>query len=133
MFSALSSGHEDHSAADRRRASPKGRSVTIPCTEPGDVVVAPPGVYAPQEDSRLLVDVMDRFRPPGGLRVADLCTGSGFVAVAAAVRGAAAVTAFDACPRAVRCARANAAAAGAEVGVHLGHWARADEFGPFDL
>jgi release factor glutamine methyltransferase len=76
---------------------------------------------------------MDRFRPPAGLRVADLCTGSGFVAIAAAIRGAAAVTAFDVCPRAIRCARANAAAAGADVDVHLGHWARAAEFGRFDL
>jgi len=55
------------------------------------------------------------------------------VAVAAATRGAAAVTAFDICPRAVRCARVNASAAGADVDVHLGHWARAAEFGPFDL
>jgi release factor glutamine methyltransferase len=76
---------------------------------------------------------MDRSRPPKGLRVADLCTGSGFVAVAAAMRGAVAVAAFDLCPDAVRCARANALAAGAHVEVHLGHWARAAEFGPFDL
>lgn len=107
--------------------------VTTAYTEPGDLVIAAPGVYPPQEDSRLLVDVMDRYRPPTALRVADLCTGSGFVAVAAATRGAAAVTAFDICPHAVRCARANASAAGVHVDVHLGHWARAAEFGPFDL
>jgi release factor glutamine methyltransferase len=76
---------------------------------------------------------MDRHRSPAGLRVADLCTGSGFIAVAAAIRGAQAVTAFDLCPRAVRCARTNAVAAGVDVDVHLGHWARAAEFGPFDL
>ena len=111
----------------------KGRCVTTAYTEPVDLVSADPGVYPPQEDSRLLVDVMDRYRPPSGLRVADLCTGSGFVAVAAAARGGAAVTAFDICPRAVRCARANALAAGVAVDVHLGHWARAAEFGPFDL
>lgn len=113
--------------------SVKGRCVTTAYSEPGDLVIAAPGVYAPQEDSRFLVDAMDRYRPPMALRVADLCTGSGFVAVAAAIRGAAAVTAFDICPRAVRCARANVSAAGVDVDVHLGHWARAAEFGPFDL
>lgn len=113
--------------------SVKGRCVTTAYSEPGDLVIAAPGVYAPQEDSRLLVDVMDRYRPPMALRVADLCTGSGFVAVAAAIRGAAAVTAVDLCAHAVRCARANAAAAGVHVDVHLGHWERAAEFGPFDL
>jgi release factor glutamine methyltransferase len=41
--------------------------------------------------------------------------------------------AFDASPAAVRCARANVAAAGADVAVHLGSWARAAEFAPFDL
>jgi release factor glutamine methyltransferase len=111
----------------------KGRCVTTAYSNWGDAIVAAPGVYPPQEDSRLLVVGMDRQRPPTGLRVADLCTGSGFVAVAAAARGALAVTAFDLCPRAVRCARANALAAGVDVDVHLGHWARAAEFGPFDL
>lgn len=43
------------------------------------------------------------------------------------------MTAFDLCPRAVRCARANALAAGVDVDVRLGHWARVAEFGSFDL
>ena len=58
-----------------------------------------------------------------GRRIADLCTGSGVVAI----------TAFDICPRAVRCARVNAVCAGVDVDVHLGSWARAVEFAPFDL
>jgi release factor glutamine methyltransferase len=33
----------------------------------------------------------------------------------------------------VHCARTNAAAAGFDVAVHLGSWARAIEFGPYDL
>ncbi len=68
-----------------------------------------------------------------GRRVVDLCTGSGVVAIEAAVMGAAQVTAFDICPRAVRCARANALATVVDVDVHLGSWTRAIEFGPFDL
>jgi release factor glutamine methyltransferase len=54
-------------------------------------------------------------------------------AIAACEQGAAEVTAFDIRPRAVPCARANAAAAGVDDAVHLGSWARALEFGPYDL
>ena len=96
-------------------------------------VVAAEGVYAPQQDSHLLVDVLDKTGLACGRRVADLCTGSGVLAINAAVQGAAAVTAFDICPRAVECARANALAAGVEVDVHLGSWTRAMEFRPFDV
>jgi release factor glutamine methyltransferase len=91
------------------------------------------GVYAPQEDSQLLIDVMEKTGLALGSRVADLCTGSGVVAVAACRQGATDATAFDICPRAVHCARTNAAAAGVEVAVHLGSWARGVEFGPYDL
>jgi release factor glutamine methyltransferase len=98
-----------------------------------DGVVAAEGVYAPQEDSRLLIDVMEKTGLAMGRRVADLCTGSGVVAVTAAQQGASAVTAFDICARAVRCARVNAVCAAVDVDVHLGSWARAVEFAPFDL
>lgn len=98
-----------------------------------DTSFATEGVYAPREDSQLLVDVMHKTGLAHGSRVADLCTGSGVVAVAACEQGAAEVTAIDICPRAVQCARTNAAAAGVEVAVHLGSWARAIEFGPYDL
>ena len=91
------------------------------------------GVYAPQEDSRFLVDVMEKTGLARGRRVADLCTGSGVVAIAAAEQGASAVTAFDVCQTSVRCARMNALSAGVDVDVHLGSWARAAEFGPYDL
>jgi release factor glutamine methyltransferase len=91
------------------------------------------GVYAPQEDTQLLVDVMEKTGLAHGHRVADLCTGSGVVAIAACEQGAAEVTAFDICSRAVQSARTNAAAAGVDVDVHLGSWARAAEFGPYDL
>jgi release factor glutamine methyltransferase len=92
-----------------------------------------PGVYAPQADSLLLIDTMERLGVAADARVADLCTGSGVVALGAAEQGAASVTAFDISPVAVRCTRRNAATAGAAVDVHLGSWARAGEFGPFDV
>ena len=91
------------------------------------------GVYAPQQDSQLLIDAMSDTALAAGRSVADLCTGSGVLAVNAAQLGATAVTAFDICPRAVRCTRANALSNGVQVDVHLGSWARAAEFGPFDL
>jgi release factor glutamine methyltransferase len=68
-----------------------------------------------------------------GNRVADLCTGTGILAIAACEQGASQVSAFDICPRAVHCARTDVAAAGFDVSVHLGSWARAVEFGPYDL
>lgn len=101
--------------------------------DPQEAIVAVDGVYAPQQDSQLLTDVMEKSGLAVGRTVADLCTGSGVLAVNAALLGASSVTAFDICPRAVRCARANALANSAAVNVHRGSWARAAEFGPFDL
>ncbi|ORA27871.1 HemK2/MTQ2 family protein methyltransferase [Mycobacterium aquaticum] len=91
------------------------------------------GVYPPQEDSQLLIDVLAGGAPLKGRSVVDLGTGSGVVAVAAAQLGARSVTAFDICPDAVRCARGNALAAGVEVQVRLGSWTQALECEPFDL
>ncbi len=107
--------------------------MTTAYTDALDGFIASAGVYAPQEDSQFLIDVMEK----GGLarrrRVADLCTGTGVVGIAAAEQGASQVTAFDVCSRSVRCARMNVSSAGVDVDVHLGSWARAAEFGPFDL
>src|ERR1700736_1312767 len=79
-----------------------------------DTAVVTSDVYVPQEDSQLLIDVMEKTGLARGNRVADLCTGTGIVAIAAREQGASQVTAFDICPRAVHCARAV-------------------EFGPYDL
>lgn len=98
-----------------------------------DAPVVADGVYPPQEDSQLLIEVMDKTGLARSRRVADLCTGSGVVAVAAAEQGAAEVDAFDISPRAVQFARQQVGAAGVSVDVHLGSWARAAEFGPYDL
>ncbi|MGO4445427.1 HemK2/MTQ2 family protein methyltransferase [Mycobacterium sp. 2YAF39] len=107
--------------------------MTTAYTDAPDGLIASAGVYAPQEDSRFLIDVMEKTGLAPGRRVADLCTGSGVVAIAAGEQKAAQVTAFDVCPRAVRCARMNALGAGVDIDIHLGSWARATEFGPYDL
>jgi release factor glutamine methyltransferase len=91
------------------------------------------GVYPPQEDSRLLVDTMHLSGLMPRRRVLDLCTGSGFVAIAAAEMGCASVTAFDICPHAVRCSRGNAAVAGVEVDVREGSWIGALSCQPFEV
>jgi len=96
-------------------------------------IVADAGVYVPQEDSWLLIDTLQRTGVVEGRRVLDLCTGSGVIAVAAAQLGASEVTAFDICPRAVRCSRTNATAAGVDVDVRKGSLSDALARGPFDV
>ena len=66
-----------------------------------------PGVFRPISDSRLLADCLRRELSPGA-RVADVCTGSGLLAVTAAQHGAGAVSATDCSRRAVWTARLNA-------------------------
>lgn len=90
-------------------------------------------VYQPQDDSLLLVESMRDSGLIPRRRVLDLCTGSGFVAIAAADMGCAGVTAFDISSRAVRCSRANVAVAGADVDVREGSWTEALDCGPFDI
>jgi release factor glutamine methyltransferase len=107
--------------------------VTAAFTDLGDLIFATEGVYAPQEDTQLLIDALDKTELAPGRRVADLCTGSGLVAIRAAQLGASAVTGFDMCPKAVQCARVNALGADVTVDVHLGSWYRAIEFAPFDV
>jgi release factor glutamine methyltransferase len=91
------------------------------------------GVYQPQHDSHLLVETMRRTSIVTGRRVLDLCTGSGYVAIAAAELGCASVTAFDICPNAVRCSRDNALHAGVEVDVRQGSWTGAFGCAPFEV
>jgi len=107
--------------------------VTSAYSDVRDPVAEAEDVYAPQEDSQFLVNVMEKTGLARGRRVADLCTGSGVVAIAACEQGASEVAAFDICPQAVRCTRMNAAAAGVDLTAHLGSWARAVEFGAYDL
>jgi release factor glutamine methyltransferase len=72
------------------------------------LLLRPPGVYSPQGDTSLLREAAERAAVLGGARVLDVGTGTGAVAVAAARRGAARVTAIDVSARAVLAARINA-------------------------
>ena len=112
-------------------------TATYPDLRPQLIVAEPTppdgSVYPPQEDSRLLVNTMHLSGLIPRRRVLDLCTGSGFVAIAAAEMGCASVTAFDICPRAVRCSRGNAAVAGVEVDVREGSWIGALGCEPFEV
>jgi release factor glutamine methyltransferase len=96
-------------------------------------VLAAHKVYQPQDDSRLLVETMQQSGLVRGRRIVDLCTGSGFVAIAAAEMGCASVTAFDICPHAVRCAQDNAAVAGVEIDIRQGSWIGALGCEPFEV
>lgn len=96
-------------------------------------VHADPGVYEPQEDSLLLCDIAATTGIVPGARVLDMCTGSGAVAITAALLGAREVVAFDISPRAVDCAERNARSVGVEVDVRLGSLAEAAELEPFDV
>jgi release factor glutamine methyltransferase len=70
-------------------------------------IVELPGVAAPSQASRALVDALRRETLWEGARVLDVGTGSGVVALTAAARGAA-VTAVDTSRRALVAARINA-------------------------
>jgi release factor glutamine methyltransferase len=65
-----------------------------------------PGVFRPISDTWLLAGALRRLAP--GARVLDACTGSGALAVTAALAGAREVTAVDVSRRAVLSARMNA-------------------------
>jgi release factor glutamine methyltransferase len=70
-------------------------------------IVAPPGVFRPRSDSWMLAEHVQAEVLPGS-RVLDLCTGSGAVAIAAALGGAGEVTAVDVSRRSVLTVRLNA-------------------------
>jgi release factor glutamine methyltransferase len=67
-----------------------------------------PGVFRPRSDTWLLADALERQPQLRGGAVLDVCTGTGALAVAAALAGARAVTAVDVSRRAVLTARLNA-------------------------
>ena len=66
-----------------------------------------PGVFRPLSDTRLLAECIREELAPGA-SVADVCTGSGALAVFAALHGAGSVTAVDVSRGAILSARANA-------------------------
>ncbi len=78
-------------------------------------IVTPPGVFAPISDTRMLADVLRAQTLTSRTTVLDLCTGSGAVAVCAALRGVRDVTAVDVSRRSVLAARLNARLNGVRV------------------
>jgi release factor glutamine methyltransferase len=74
-----------------------------------------PGVFRPRSDTWLLAAVLRRAPQLRGGAVVDVCTGSGALAVAAALAGARSVTAVDVSARAVLTARINARLNGVRV------------------
>lgn len=97
----------------------------------GDVF-APPGVYRPQADSRLLARALESIDLQGA-SVLDFCTGTGVLALTAARLGAASVLAVDISRLAVVAARCNALVRRAPVRVVLGGLGTASARGPFDI
>ena len=87
-------------------------------------LVTLPGVFRPLPESRLLAEVVAGQVLPGGANVLDLCTGSGIVAISAARRPGARVTAVDVSRRALATTRLNARREGVELRV-----LRSDLFG----
>jgi release factor glutamine methyltransferase len=81
-------------------------------------IITPPGVFRPLSDTRLLADQACALA--SGARVLDVCTGTGHLAVAAALAGARRVVAVDVSSRAVLAARLNARLNGVRVDVHRG-------------
>lgn len=96
-------------------------------------ISTPRQVYPAQQDSHLLIGAMLRGGLPFGRRVADLCTGSGVVAIAAAEAGAKSVVAVDISAQAVQCAKMNAICRGTDVQTLIGPWHRVLEHEGFDL
>lgn len=91
------------------------------------------GVYAPQHDSWLLCDALEDCDVVSGARVLDVCTGSGILAIEAALKGAREVVAYDISPAAVACATRNAERSDVRVDVRLGSIEAAGADGPFDV
>ena len=78
-------------------------------------IVTPSGVFRPISDTWLLADALDREPLRPGARVLDLCSGSGALAIRAALRGPRDVTAIDVSRRSVLAIRLNAALNGVRI------------------
>ncbi|CAM5309967.1 HemK2/MTQ2 family protein methyltransferase [Streptomyces purpurascens] len=82
--------------------------------------LAPPGVYAPQEDTELLAGALSDESLPSGAKVLDVGTGTGALALEAARRGLR-VTAVDVSRGAVWATRLNARLAGLSLRIRHGN------------
>jgi release factor glutamine methyltransferase len=95
-------------------------------------VITVPGVFQPRSDTWMLVEAVRGESLSAGARVLDLCTGSGAIGVAAALRGAA-VTAVDVSRRAMLSVWLNARANGVRVRTRRGNLFEAVDGEAFDL
>jgi release factor glutamine methyltransferase len=96
-------------------------------------VLVPPGVFRPLSDTWMLADALRVATLPPRASVLDLCTGSGVLAVTAALRGAREVTAVDISRRAMLAVRVNARANGVRVRPRRGDLFAAVGRSRFDL
>jgi release factor glutamine methyltransferase len=78
-------------------------------------IVTLPGVFRPISDSRMLAAALREQTLPPRASVLDVCTGSGLLAVCAALRGTREVTAVDVSRRALLTTRLNARLNGVRV------------------
>lgn len=97
------------------------------------LLVRAPGVYRPQDDTRLLVHALSQAGVPGGGDVLDVCTGSGALAVAAARHGARTVTVVDVSRRAVASAWLNCRLRGLTIRAVYGDFEARLDTDRFDL
>jgi release factor glutamine methyltransferase len=82
-------------------------------------IITPPGVFQPRSDTWMLAEAVRRATLQPRATALDLCSGSGAVAVAAAMRGVRSVTAVDVDRRSAWTARLNARLNGVRVrGLH---------------
>ncbi len=84
------------------------------------LLLRPPGVYPPQHGTWLLADFFRAQVRAPGQHVLDICTGTGALAVVAAMEGAASVTVVDVSRRALTAAWINARARGLRVSARRG-------------
>jgi release factor glutamine methyltransferase len=101
-------------AAATSNAARRFADLATPDTSPLVRLFTLPGVFRPRPDSWMLARALRAEGLPAGARVLDVCTGSGLMAVTAALEGAQA-TAVDVSRRAVLCAGLNARLNGVRV------------------
>jgi methylase of polypeptide subunit release factors len=95
--------------ADRILEAARSRTESVEISRSGIAVVAHPGVYPTGELSEVFLECMDSadIGLKNGEHVLDYGCGTGFLAIAAAKKGAASVLAVDINPNAVACAQEN--------------------------
>ncbi|MET8950201.1 HemK2/MTQ2 family protein methyltransferase [Streptomyces sp. NPDC004393] len=107
-------------------------TVETRCPTPRSPAWVPPGVYEPQDDTRLLIRALCRERLAPEAEVLDLGTGTGALALTAARLGAR-VTAVDISWRAVFATRVNALLSRQNISVRHGDLTSAVPGRSFDL